>query len=193
MWSMRLRKNTDLAVNGMSYSDRAGKMRTVTVIVTVTPEDLDQRTLLQEFAFQRKLEENAWKAGQGKVPVQRFEDFRKNRISTEYGTVSPCIKGAYTLAMSGRFFPRNFRCRLRMESLQLDHKIRGFAGEDVLLSGVESRTSSPVRIERNEQCVSEKYPGSTCGEGCRVVQAGSRLLPWTGSKLRKRSIRRYES
>ena len=107
-----------LAVNGMSYSDRAGKNANSAVIVTVTPEDFGSDDALAGIAFQRKLEENAWKAGQGKVPVQRFEDFRKNRISTEYGTVSPCIKERIHWQMSGRSSQRNFRCRLRMESLQ---------------------------------------------------------------------------
>lgn len=157
------------------------------MIVTVTPEDFGSEDALAGIAFQRKLEENAWKAGQGKVPVQRFEDFRKNRISTEYGTVSPCIKGAYTLANVREIFPKELSLSLEDGILAMDHKIRGFAGEDVLLSGVESRTSSPVRIERNEQCVSEKYPGSTRVGKAPGMQAGSRLLPWTGSKLRKRS------
>ena len=68
----------------------------------------------------------------------------------------PCIKGAYTLANVREIFPKELSLSLEDGILAMDHKIRGFAGEDVLLSGVESRTSSPVRIERNEQCVSEK-------------------------------------
>lgn len=136
---------------------------------------------------------NAWKAGQGKVPVQRFEDFRKNRISTEYGTVSPCIKGAYTLANVREIFPKELSLSLEDGILAMDHKIRGFAGEDVLLSGVESRTSSPVRIERNEQCVSEKiswiYP---CGEGAGYA-GGITSAAMDGIKVAEEIIRRYES
>ena len=77
--------------------------------------------------------------------------------------------------------------------LAMDHKIRGFAGEDVLLSGVESRTSSPVRIERNEQCVSEKiswiYP---CGEGAGYA-GGITSAAMDGIKVAEEIIRRYES
>ena len=182
-----------LAVNGMSYSDRAGKNANSAVIVTVTPEDFGSEDALAGIAFQRKLEENAWKAGQGKVPVQRFEDFRKNRISTEYGTVSPCIKGAYTLANVREIFPKELSLSLEDGILAMDHKIRGFAGEDVLLSGVESRTSSPVRIERNEQCVSEKiswiYP---CGEGAGYA-GGITSAAMDGIKVAEEIIRRYES
>ena len=182
-----------LAVNGMSYSDRAGKNANSAVIVTVTPEDFGSDDALAGIAFQRKLEENAWKAGQGKVPVQRFEDFRKNRISTEYGTVSPCIKGAYTLANVREIFPKELSLSLEDGILAMDHKIRGFAGEDVLLSGVESRTSSPVRIERNEQCVSEKiswiYP---CGEGAGYA-GGITSAAMDGIKVAEEIIRRYES
>ena len=69
----------------------------------------------------------------------------------------------------------------------MDHKIRGFAGEDVLLSGVESRTSSPVRSREMNSAFLKKYPGSTRVGKAPGMQAGSRLLPWTGSKLRKRS------
>lgn len=182
-----------LAVNGMSYSDRGGKNANSAVIVTVTPEDFGSEDALAGIAFQRKLEENAWKAGQGKVPVQRFEDFRKNRISTEYGTVSPCIKGAYTLANVREIFPKELSLSLEDGILAMDHKIRGFAGEDVLLSGVESRTSSPVRIERNEQCVSEKiswiYP---CGEGAGYA-GGITSAAMDGIKVAEEIIRRYES
>lgn len=182
-----------LAVNGMSYSDRAGKNANSAVIVTVTPEDFGSEDAFAGIAFQRKLEENAWKAGRGKVPVQRFEDFRKNRISTEYGTVSPCIKGAYTLANVREIFPKELSLSLEDGILAMDHKIRGFAGEDVLLSGVESRTSSPVRIERNEQCVSEKiswiYP---CGEGAGYA-GGITSAAMDGIKVAEEIIRRYES
>ena len=75
----------------------------------------------------------------------------------------------------------------------MDHKIRGFAGEDVLLSGVESRTSSPVRIERNEQCVSEKISWIyQCGEGAGYA-GGITPAAMDGIKVAEEIIRRYES
>lgn len=154
-----------LAVNGMSYNKRDGKNANSAVIVTVTPDDFKGDTPLSGVEFQRKLEENAYNAGKGKVPVQRFEDFCANRKSEGFGEVTPSICGQYTLADVRGIFPEEIGDSLEEGIKNMDRKIHGFAMNDAVLSGVESRTSSPVRINRNslfESDIEGLYP---CGEG----------------------------
>ena len=92
-----------LAVNGMSYRSRDGENANSAIIATVTPADFKSSHPLAGIEFQRSLEEKAWKAGNGKVPVQRLEDYLQNRKSTRIGKIQPNIKGGYTLAdFSGR-------------------------------------------------------------------------------------------
>ena len=119
----------------------------------------------QLLRIQRELEENAWRAGNGKVPVQRLEDYLKNRAGTGFGKVHPNIKGGYTPANVRQIFPEELAWSLGEGICRMGKKIPGFDDGDTLLSGVESRTSSPVRIVRNEQyesSISWLYP---CGEG----------------------------
>ena len=154
-----------LAVNGMSYNKREGKNANSAVIVTVTPDDFGGSTPLSGVEFQRKLEENAFKAGNGKVPVQRFEDFCENRVSKEFGEVTPSICGEYTFADVRGIFPSFIGDSLESGIKDMDRKIYGFAMKDALLSGVESRTSSPLRINRNSSFESEISGLYPCGEG----------------------------
>lgn len=159
-----------LAVNGMSYSGRNGENANSAVIVTVHPDDFFRYgetpdDVLAGMHFQRYLEERAFSAGQGKVPVQLFGDFCKNRPSAGPGTVSPHIKGGYTWGDVRGIFPEFLSAALEEGIRAFDQKLSGFAASDAVLSGVESRTSSPVRIvrcETLESSVSGLYP---CGEG----------------------------
>ena len=149
-----------LAVNGMSYHGRAGENANSAVIVTVTPEDYGQDDPLSGVQFQRELERKAWEAGKGNIPVQRFEDFCKNRKTVELGRIKPNVKGNYSLANVRDIFPDELAGSLQKGIGQMNRKIHGFADPDVLLSGVESRTSSPVRIPRDEEFRSSiPFPG----------------------------------
>ena len=156
-----------IAVNGMSYNSRDGQNANSAIIVTVNPKDFDTDDIMAGVRFQRKLEEAAYKEGKGKIPVQLFGDFESNRSSTALGSITPCIKGGYTLANLNNCFPK-YICDTIVEGMHsFDKKIKGFAAKDVVLSGVESRTSSPIRIVRDDErlesvSVSGLYP---CGEG----------------------------
>lgn len=154
-----------LAVNGMSYHDRAGQNANSAVIVTVTPEDFGSDAPLAGVEFQRRLEEAAYQAAHGYVPVQCFADFCKNQKTEVLGEVTPQMKGKWAFANVRSIFPEELAESLEEGIQRMEQKIHGFAREDAILSGVESRTSSPVRIVRNEQMessVSGIYP---CGEG----------------------------
>ena len=154
-----------LAVNGMSYSGRDGRNANSAVIVTVTPDDFKDKSPLGGVYFQRELEKNAFKAGNGKVPVQRFEDFCNRTITKDIGEVTPCICGDYTFANVRGIFPEFIGDSLEEGVKDMDRKIHGFAMGDAVLSGVESRTSSPLRINRNSDFESDIKGFYPCGEG----------------------------
>lgn len=154
-----------LAVNGMSYHARAGENANSAIIVTVSPEDYGVEHPLSGMYFQRELEKKAYTEGNGAVPVQRFEDFCLNRSSKTLGCVTPQIKGAYRLANVRRIFPETIAKSIEEGIKSFDKQICRFSDKDVILSGVESRTSSPVRITRNESLEVENTGIYPCGEG----------------------------
>lgn len=154
-----------LAVNGMSYQARDGENANSALIVTVTPEDFPEEGPLGGIAFQRSLEHAAWKAGKGCVPVQLFQDFQKNNTSKELGEIHPSIKGKWQFANVRGILPKEIGDSIEEGILEIAGKLHGFDRPDAILSGVESRTSSPVRITRDESMqsnISGLYP---CGEG----------------------------
>ena len=156
-----------LAVNGMSYSDRASGNANSAIVVTVSPEDYGAQAddPLAGLAFQEQLEEAAYRCGNGKIPVQRYADFKENRRTETFGKLLPNIKGATEFSNLRRILPEELNLSLIEGIEAFGRRIDGFSDEDALLSGVESRTSSPVRILRNETCQT-MIPGLfPCGEG----------------------------
>ena len=154
-----------LAVNGMSYSGRNGENANSAMIVTVTPADFGTN-VLDGIAFQRKLEKAAFKAGKGNVPVQLFADFEQNQTSKDFGIVKPSIKGRYELSNLRQILPDELNMALIEGIHGCAVHMKGFDMEEAVLSGVESRTSSPLRILRNENLESISVRGLyPCGEG----------------------------
>ena len=159
-----------LAVNGMSNSDRSEPTANSALVVTVREDDLDGDSVLAGAELQRKLEEAAYREGKGSIPVQYYADFVADK-ATEMPVVSngkplPNTKGAYIGGNLKNFLP-DFISESITEAMPAFGKtIEGFDRDDALMIGLESRTSSPVRITRSEdlQAVGIKglYP---CGEG----------------------------
>lgn len=154
-----------LAVNGMSYRNRAGEHANSAIVVTVTPEDFGGSGPLAGLEFQRRLEEKAYQAAEGRIPVQRFEDFCAGIPSVSLGSLTPQMKGAWAPANVRGIFPADIGRDIQEGILSFERQIPGFSHPDTLVSGVESRTSSPVRILRDSQFESN-FPGIyPCGEG----------------------------
>ena len=163
-----------LAVNGMSYSGRDGDNSNSAMIVTVTPEDYEDDSPLAGIAFQRKLEEQAYRIGAGAVPVERYEDYRyavtgekteESVIPHDYPNFAPAIKGEYRLAAVHDIMPKELNQAL-VEGIDLiGQTVNGFADGGAYLSGIESRTSSPVRIVRDDSGQSALCGLYPCGEG----------------------------
>ena len=154
-----------LAINGMSNHDRMADNSNTALVVTVTPEDYGGEGPLAGVEFQRKLEEAAFSLCDGKIPVQRYEDFRHNRPSTAFGQITPSMKGAYGLANVRDCLPP-YVTEALLEGIEAyGEKIKGYNHPDSLLSAIESRTSSPVRIHRDEYLESNIKGIFPCGEG----------------------------
>ncbi len=154
-----------LAVNGMSYRARNSQNANSAVIVNVVPEDFGSDHPLAGMVFQRKWERKAYEAGQGKVPVQLYEDFKNKQISTHFGAVEPVHKGAVTFANLWECLP-DFVCESLSEGIGLfGKKIHGYDCPDAILSGVETRTSSPIKMVRDASYQSNLRGLFPCGEG----------------------------
>lgn len=154
------------AVNGMSYHARAGENANSAMIISVNPEDFGSDHALAGVEFQRKLERAAFEEGKGKIPVQLFGDFCKNQVSTQLGEIQPNTKGEWTFANVRAIFSKNLAAGLEEGIKGCEKLIPGFAREDAVLLGVESRTSSPVRIERSSETMENTIKGFyPCGEG----------------------------
>ena len=156
-----------LAVNGMSYSDRGSRNANSAIIVQVSPADFDSSEPLAGVVFQRQLEEKAYALGKGKIPVQYYGDFVQNKPSQDREEYNkPCIKGGYRFTNLRGLLPGECETAFLEGMEQFEKKIKGYASEDAILSGIESRTSSPVRIHRGKDLQSPTVQGLyPCGEG----------------------------
>lgn len=179
-----------LAINGMSYHKRDSENANSAIVVTVTEADFGSRDVMAGLEFQRRLEERAWALGEGAIPVQLFEDFCNHKESLQLGDVKPCIKGAYRLSNVREIFPETLAASLEMGIRLFDRNIKGFAREDALLAGVESRTSSPVRILRGEDHMSMVKGIYPCGEGAGYA-GGITSAAMDGMKVAESIIRAY--
>ncbi|MEY8352181.1 FAD-dependent protein [Lachnospiraceae bacterium 54-53] len=180
-----------LAVNGMSYHKRDGENANSALIVTVTPADFKDSGPLAGIAYQRKLEEAAFLCGRGKIPVQLYGDFKNHLTTKAFGEVEPAFRGLYGFT-DMREFLSGYLAESLIEGVEaFDQRIRGFSRPDAILAGVESRTSSPVRIPRNEafECgVKGIYP---CGEGAGYA-GGITSAAMDGLKVAEAIASRFE-
>ncbi|MDD2979212.1 MAG: FAD-dependent oxidoreductase [Hespellia sp.] len=154
-----------IAVNGMSYHDRSGENANSAIIVTVTPEDFPSQHPLAGMQFQRQLEEKAYELGNGCIPIQCYGDYKCNKQTKTLGAISPQIKGDYQFANLRDLFPKELNQAFVEGMEQFGNKIKGFSRDDCILSGVESRTSSPVKMQRDLRCESTIGGIYPCGEG----------------------------
>ena len=157
-----------LAVNGMSNFARDGRNANSALLVGITPQDFGSEHPLAGMYLQREIEEKAYIAGGGdfKAPVIRVGDFLKKRVSTAFGKVQPTYTPGTAFASPDAYLP-DFMCEtLRLGLPEMDKRLRGFADADAILTGVESRSSSPVRMVRGEDYCSADVDGIyPCGEG----------------------------
>lgn len=157
-----------LIVNGMSNYARSGKNANSALLVGISSLELQDSHPLAGLKFQKKLEELAFQAGGGNyyAPVCCVGDFLNRQPPKTLGSVEPTYRPGVTLCTPEMYLPSFIINALRCGICAMDRKISGFAISDAVLTGVESRSSSPVRIVRNEMCESVSLHGLyPCGEG----------------------------
>lgn len=159
-------KNT-VVVNGMSRSARDGNNANSALLVGVSGNDFGSDHPLAGIEYQRLLEKKAYALGGGhyKAPVQLTGDFLKRKESKAFGRVEPTYLPGVNFAMLCELFSEEIADALRISILQMDRRLEGFAAYDSILTGVESRSSSPVRIVRDEKYQSSVRGIYPCGEG----------------------------
>ena len=162
-------EENSIVTNGMSNFARDEKNANSALLVNVTVDDFYKNSPLDGMYFQESLERKAFKLGGGNynAPAQRVEDFLQGRKTEEFGRVKPTYKPGVKGADLNEILP-NFVAETMKEAIvELDKKLKGFADKDAVLTGVETRSSSPVQIVRNKETLNSVnvqglYP---CGEG----------------------------
>ena len=157
-----------IVINGMSTFARDGINANSAILVNVTPQDVGEGdNPLKAIEFQKKLEEKAFKLGGSNyyAPIQRVGDFILNQKSTFIGEVKPTYIPGVTLTNLNDILPEFVSNTLKEGIMYFDKKISGFANPDAILTGVETRSSSPITITRNEKLQSNIKGIYPCGEG----------------------------
>lgn len=157
-----------IVTNGMSTFARDGINANSAILVNITPKDLgDGNNPMKGIEFQKKLEESAFKLGGENyfAPIQRVEDFLKDQKSNYIGEVKPTYTPGVTLSNLNNILPKFVSKTLKEGIIYFDKKILGFANPDAILTGVETRSSSPITIVRDENLQSNIKGIYPCGEG----------------------------
>lgn len=167
-----------VVTNGMSQYERSGKNANSGIVVGITPDDYPDGPLAG-IAFQRHWEEQAFELGGGnyKAPGQLVGDFLAHQPSTAYGRVKPTYKPGVQWCDLSSSLPEYAIAAIREAIPAFDQKIPGFAMSDAVLTGVETRTSSPICIKRGDdfQSLNTKglYPaGEGAGYAGGILSAG---------------------
>lgn len=149
-------EENELCVNGMSYHDRSNTNSNAAIVCTVNEEILGPGNLSGIY-FQREIEKKAFLLGgaDNKAPVQRLEDLYKDRPTTKLGPIKPSIMTGYKLTNLNEIYPEKINSAIKEALEVFDKRLAGFKNPDAILTGVETRTSSPVRIVRENY--STKY------------------------------------
>ena len=156
-----------VVTNGMSLRARDGKNINGGFLVGVGPEDFQGEDVLAGVEFQERWEKTAWEVGghSAMAPAQRVEDFLAGRPSEGAGAILPTYRPGVVWTDVSKALPDAVSGTLRGALPLLDRKLRGFAHNDAVLTGIETRSSSPVRILRDEGYQSTLRGLYPCGEG----------------------------
>jgi uncharacterized FAD-dependent dehydrogenase len=177
-----------VVTNGMSYSDRAGENANSGLLANVFPEDLPGDDVLEGVKLQRACERAAFEAGGGSfvAPAQLVGDFLHSRPSSAGGDVKPTYPRGVTWGDISRCLPSYITETIRAAIPEMGRKLRGFDRPDTVLTGVETRSSSPVRVTRGDNLQSVGVRGlwpvgegagyaggimSAAADGLRVAEA----------------------
>ena len=183
-----------VVTNGMSYHARSGKNANAAVVVSVDGADFanDPRRAI---AFQRELEAKAYAAGRVAgayaAPAENVQSFLEGRGQLHIGSVQPTYDRGVTAADLGALLPGELADTLRAGLRAYERKIAGYTAPDAILTGLETRTSSPVRLKREEDFVCTQLAGLyPCGEGAGYA-GGIMSAAVDGLRVARAIISRY--
>ena len=183
-----------VVTNGMSYHARSGKNANAAVVVSVNGTDFanDPR---QAIAFQRELEAKAYAAGRAAgpyaAPAENIRSFLEGQGQLHIGSVEPTYDRGVTAADLGSLLPAELADTLRAGLRAYEHKIAGYTAPDAILTGLETRTSSPVRLKREENFECTQLAGLyPCGEGAGYA-GGIMSAAVDGLRVARAIISRY--
>ena len=182
-----------IVTNGMSFSNRSANNSNSAWVVNVTTSDFSSDHPLAGIELQRDLEKKAFKLGGSdySVPIQRLDDFIGDKITTKLGQVKPSIVGKYKFSNLNDILPDFIKETLKNTVYLFNNKLNGFSNGDAIITGCETRTSSPVRILRDENFnsidIKGIYPG---GEGAGYA-GGITSAAIDGLKLAEKIIETY--
>ena len=183
-----------VVTNGMSEYARDLQNANSALVVSVTPEDFGSTHPLAGIEYQRTWERKAFEAGGGnyRAPAQQVGDFLAGKPSCRFGAIKPSYTPGVRLTDMHLCLPDYVTTTLKEAIKNFDRKIKGFARKDALLTGVETRTSAPIRIVRKENMESENidnlYPiGEGAGYAGGIISAAV-----DGIKAAEKIIGRYK-
>lgn len=180
-----------LAVNGMSNYKRDEANANSALVVTINKDDFGDNPLAG-IEFQRMLERKAYQLGRGLIPLQLYEDFCNGRVSKKLGEIIPNTKGDYSFADLNQLLPSFVSEALKEAIPYFGKRIKGFDRGDATLLGIESRTSSPVVIVRDEAGVSNIAGLYPCGEGAGYA-GGITTSAIDGVKVAENIVKVYKT
>ena len=154
-----------LVVNGMSNHDRGSGIANSAIVVTVNESDYGSN-LFDGVRFQERLESLAFELGKGAIPVQKYGDYLNGVKSNDFGKVLPMIKGNYCFSDLNSLFSDSINSSFKEAMAYFGNRIKGFDDFDTVMAGVESRTSSPIKIIRDDNFESNIIGIYPAGEGC---------------------------
>ena len=179
-----------VCVNGMSYSDRGSVNANSALICAIDRKDFGSDHPLSGMYLQEKLEMAAYNAANGNVPIQLFKDFCEKKTSEGFGHVEPTFKGNVEFANLWDILPEEI-CKALIESInKFGYTIEGFDDSDAILAAVESRTSSPIKIKRDENMQSSLKGLYPCGEGAGYA-GGITSAAADGIRVAEAIIKKY--
>ena len=155
-----------IVTNGMSYADRDGENANAALLVTVNPADFPYEGNLGGMKWQREIEERAYSlSGSYAAPAQLVGDFLAGRPSTGAGDITPTYRPGVHWCDLHQVLPEKISGAIAEALPKLDGKLKGFASPDAVMTAPETRSSSPVRILRDETKQSKIAGLYPCGEG----------------------------
>ena len=183
-----------IVTNGMSESKRDGANANSAVLVNVKVDDFESNHVLAGMYFQRDLEKRSFQVAgcNYNAPSQLVGDFINNRVSKGLGKVTPTYQPGVALANFNDILPEFITAALKKGLIDFDRKLKGFAMDESVLTGPETRSSSPIRIIRNSDYETSFEGVYSMGEGAGYA-GGIMSSAVDGIKVAESIIKKYSS